>query len=353
MELKDWGELVKYIKLEDSQSLMDKVVNNYSYEYYYKKYKKYRFFEIIKNKKIKDLIWQGFLVRFSFFKFLFKNKNLPDGYFGNRPFEYGFKNYPPAAYSSDFSNKSPKWEDGVIEIKENINSYSLIYSELADELSKKTLFTLISARLTRDPSLFIKNNVYIYNKIPCFDVSLINNLDDNVIYVDCGGFDGDTVKLFVKKYKKYKKIYVYEPDKLLFGKIKNNLESYKNIYIKPFGVSDFTEEKGFNFTGSGIGMVTKNLNNYNKIKLVSLDDDIKEKISFIKMDIEGYEPRALIGTKNHIIQDKPILAINVYHKLHDLVDCFNIIKSFNADYNFYLRHYNRSFVKTVLYAIPK
>lgn len=353
MELRNWGELEEYVKLKDSQSLMDNVVNGYDYEAYYRKYKKYRFFEIIKNKKIKDLIWQGFLVRFSFFKFLFKNKKLPNGYFGSRPFEYGFKNYPPAAYSNDFSNNPPRWEDGVIEIKENINDYSLMYLELADELSKKTLFTLISARLTRDPSLFIKNNVYIYNKIPCFDVSLINNLDNNVIYVDCGGFDGDTVKLFIKKYKKYKKIYVYEPDKLLFSKIKNNLKNYKDICIKPFGVSDFSEEMGFNFTGGGVGMITGHLNDYNKIKVVSLDSDIEEKISFIKMDIEGHEPCALIGAKNHIIQDRPILAINVYHKLHDLIDCFDIIKSFNSDYNFYLRHYNRSFVKTVLYAIPK
>lgn len=352
MVFENWENLKDYIESNSVEVLTNNITNNYDYETYYKKYKKYRFKEIFKNIKIKDLIWQGFLVRFNFFNLLFKNKKLPEGYFGSRPFEYGFKNYPPAAYSNDFSNKPPTWEEGVVEIKENINNYSKMYSELEDELSKKTLLTLISARLTRDPSLFIKNEVYINDKLPCFDTSVIKNLDKDAVYVDCGGFDGDTVKLFINTYKNYTRIYVYEPDKLLFDRISKNLESYKNIYIIPFGVSDSAKDIGFNFTGGGGSMIEESANESNLIKVVSLDENVKEKVSFIKMDIEGHEPYALRGAKNHIMEDNPILAINVYHKVHDLIECFNIIKSLNPNYDFYLRHYNRSFIKTVLYAVP-
>ena len=41
---------------------------------------------------------------------------------------------------------------------------------------------------------------------------------------------------------------------------------------------------------------------------------VKEKISFIKMNIEGAEVDTISGGKNHIENDTPKMAICVYHK---------------------------------------
>ena len=40
-----------------------------------------------------------------------------------------------------------------------------------------------------------------------------------------------------------------------------------------------------------------------------------ERVDFIKMDIEGAEPKALIGAERTIREHRPQLAISVYHDL--------------------------------------
>ena len=54
-----------------------------------------------------------------------------------------------------------------------------------------------------------------------------------------------------------------------------------------------------------------------KVETVSLDCDIEEKITLLKTDIEGAEWDALLGAKEHIKNDKPKLAISIYHSNQD------------------------------------
>ncbi len=53
---------------------------------------------------------------------------------------------------------------------------------------------------------------------------------------------------------------------------------------------------------------------------------------FIKMDIEGYEMKALLGGERVIKKHKPKLAIAVYHEYENANKCAEIIKSFRSDY---------------------
>ncbi len=73
------------------------------------------------------------------------------------------------------------------------------------------------------------------------------------------------------------------------------------------------------------------------IPMVSLDEDILEPVSFIKMDIEGFERDALEGAKNHITSEHPKLAICVYHKPDDLWEIPKLIKKYDEEYTLYLR----------------
>jgi hypothetical protein len=76
-----------------------------------------------------------------------------------------------------------------------------------------------------------------------------------------------------------------------------------------------------------------------------------EKVSFIKMDIEGAELEALRGAQDTIRQHKPKLAICVYHKQEDLITLPHYILSLREDYRLYLRHYGDSCDELVLYAV--
>ena len=88
------------------------------------------------------------------------------------------------------------------------------------------------------------------------------------------------------------------------------------------------------------------------VKAVCIDDVLyKEKVSFIKMDIEGSELAALKGCKKIITRNNPKLAICVYHKSEDLIEIPKFILSINPNYKLFLRNYAPSATETVLYAI--
>ncbi len=75
-----------------------------------------------------------------------------------------------------------------------------------------------------------------------------------------------------------------------------------------------------------------------------------EKVTFIKMDIEGAEYDALCGARKIIASQKPKLAICVYHKAEDIIEIPRLILDINPDYKFALRHYSLFDTETVLYA---
>jgi hypothetical protein len=88
-----------------------------------------------------------------------------------------------------------------------------------------------------------------------------------------------------------------------------------------------------------------------QIDVDSIDNIVKDKVSFIKMDIEGAELEALRGAKNTILKYKPKLAISVYHKQDDLINIPQYILQLNEKYKLYLRHYGESTDETILYAV--
>ena len=99
---------------------------------------------------------------------------------------------------------------------------------------------------------------------------------------------------------------------------------------------------------------TSNQGKY-KIKCVKIDNDIKEKISLIKMDIEGDEVKAIQGSKNHIKNDAPKLMISIYHNNNHYFKIPKLINEYNKNYKFYLRNYGGNLYPTeiILIAMPK
>jgi hypothetical protein len=70
--------------------------------------------------------------------------------------------------------------------------------------------------------------------------------------------------------------------------------------------------------------------------LDSVDIEVHGKLC-IKMDIEGYELKALEGARETIMKYKPNLAICVYHKPNDIWEIPKYIKSINPEYSCILR----------------
>lgn len=86
---------------------------------------------------------------------------------------------------------------------------------------------------------------------------------------------------------------------------------------------------------------------------MSLDDVLADqRVTFLKMDIEGAEMEALRGAEHIIRAQAPKLAISVYHRRDDVWKIPMLLLSYQPAYRFYLRVYSFTGNDTVLYAIP-
>ncbi len=140
-----------------------------------------------------------------------------------------------------------------------------------------------------------------------------NNIKRDEIVVDLGAHIGYYTLMMAKLVGQNGKVFAFEPEprnlKLLYKNIEVN--SYRNIEVVPKAVSDINGECTL-FVGQesfGANKIFKpkktDTQEFEEIKTrtIRLDDYFEElgflkKISFIKMDIEGSEVRALQGMKN-------------------------------------------------------
>lgn len=188
-----------------------------------------------------------------------------------------------------------------------------------------------------------------------FDLEVLSPEKEEV-FVDGGSFDGMT-SIYFKEWCQRKmkkpgvKVIAFEPDmknaeKCHFNLMKNNIEH--KIIKKGL----WSDEKELHFQMESNGSSNVTADGEEVIKVTSMDKAIKEdKVTFIKMDIEGSELEALHGAEQIIKKNKPKLAISIYHKPEDIWVLPEIIMRFNPDYKFYLRHYSLTDYETVLYAV--
>ncbi len=259
-------------------------------------------------------------------------------------------NYPMGGYAK--GKNVGHYKQVLEDLIKNISRYDQVYSLLSDETSKRVFTSLIQYRVIPDIQFIRTAYNYDAEYSQYFNKEIVFCNKDEV-FVDCGGFTGDTVEEYIRQYQDYKHIYVYEPSDDNIATCRSNLQRYPNITVRNCGVGEINERLPISNSTSSSSFIG-NVSGESFIEIVSLDEDIKEKITFLKMDVEGFEIPALLGAKNHIKNDTPKLAICTYHILTDMWEIPLLIKNINPNYSFYFRHYmlDQNW-ETVLYAIPQ
>lgn len=174
---------------------------------------------------------------------------------------------------------------------------------------------------------------------------------DDEIMIDAGAYDGMTALRFLNwGSSKIKRIYSLELDPMNVPKCEANLRGHEDkVTLIPKGTWSKNETIYINASGgTGSGISHKGAT---PVELAAIDDVVgDEKVTFIKMDVEGAELESLKGAKNTIMKNHPRLAICAYHKIEDLYELPQYILSIVPEYKFYLRHYCSREWETVLYA---
>lgn len=197
---------------------------------------------------------------------------------------------------------------------------------LADEESRRELDRQVSGAILTDHLPIEK----IY--FPYFFQSQMNE-----VFVDCGAYDGDSVRAFKSWARSWSRIYALEP-----------IAEVKEPCIRlPLAVGSANEFVRFSEAGPG----SKQSESGRMVQVVKLDDlFLHDPPTFIKMDVEGAEPEAIRGASEIIRRHAPKMAVCLYHKRSHLWEIPLLLHSLRPDYKLYIRRYAEDCWEIVCYA---
>ena len=216
--------------------------------------------------------------------------------------------------------------------KENEDNFRKTYEILCDEKSKEDYLDILRFKLSGDVKYLIKTHS---EKMKLYEEVLPLSEDETII--DLGAYDGDTIREFLSVTDgKYKKILALEPDEKNFRKLERKTEELCNLTRLNIGAWDkeetlyFAKKSGRNSRLEDGGI---------PVHFNSVDNIADSEVTFIKMDIEGAELRALEGARNTIATYKPKLYICAYHRNEDMFALPFKIKELYEGYKIYFRQH--------------
>lgn len=217
-------------------------------------------------------------------------------------------------------------------IRENEELFDRAYSLLADERSKSDFVSVLNFKVSGDVKYLFGCE---YEKELLYR-DIIHLTQDETI-VDLGAYDGDTIREFLRfTGGSYRRIIAFEPDGKNFRKLTAKTEGMENLELHNLGAWDkretlyFQKKKGRNSHQADTGI---------PVEFDSVDNIVKERVTFLKMDIEGAELKALEGAKNTVRTCRPKLYVCAYHRNEDFFTLPAKIKELCEDYKIYFRHH--------------
>lgn len=236
-------------------------------------------------------------------------------------------------------------------VLEDADSVRAVFDLWEDEASRIEYVAQVRWRLHHDFDSLpnpVKTEIY-------FPTDIFMTRDDEV-FVDCGAFDGDTLKRFLHhRNGQFQRVLAFEPDPKNFAKLEQyvaglppNQSGKIDLYQQAVGAR--REIVHFDAMGNEASFVGSGSM---EVESVSLDE-ICEGISptYLKMDTEGSEPDALLGARRVLEQDAPALAICSYHRQDHLWRVPALIRAASDRHCFFLRPQLLDVWDLVCYAVP-
>ena len=236
---------------------------------------------------------------------------------------------------------------------ERLDDFVRLADRLDDTLSRETLYANLLFRLSYDRSWLLPIGTDVSEEY--FSMAgqpSTFTLGTQEHFCDCGAFEGPVVRKFLAASQwQYGSITAFEPDRTNFG-VLSQMSDLPLHDFRPVNKAVSSRRQTLYFEETGTmsshivykGSVT--------VKTVRLDDEL-ERLSFLKMDVEGFEAKTLHGAAGLLARDRPRIAACVYHYAQDLLDVVEAIDQHAGGYHFRLRQHNVGYYyDLVLYASP-
>ncbi len=227
-------------------------------------------------------------------------------------------------------------------IESNRDKIEFVHEILSDDESKSTYSQIIDSLKKKT---FTQISTYPISE-QYFPIDLIRR-NGSEIFVDVGaGPFGENIQNLKMIYGTDFRAYLFEPCFYI-----ENFE--KDIKVKCIrkALGDRVENVQLrNYFGKN-AIVTDDGEEI--AERILLDDaEIEDKITYLKIDVEGEEKKVISGSRSRIKNDRPIIACATYHFVQDFWEIPLMIKEIVKNYQFYLRSY-LGVAETIFYAIPE
>ena len=237
-------------------------------------------------------------------------------------------------------------ESNQKDISEHHSDYQWIYDCLADNLSKDSFRKVVQFRYTFDLEYMQGFSLRIDQQY--FEDFIRLGADE--VFVDGGGYDGQTTLAFVSRAPNYRRIYYFEPNRCMIELSKQKLAHLPRIQYIQKGLYSRNGVMKFDSSGGSASRISRT--GQDAIDVIALDNAVNEPVTFLKLDIEGAESKAIDGAANQIRYHTPTLAVCVYHNQADFWRIPRSILDLNNRYKIYFRHYSEGILETVMFFIP-
>lgn len=249
----------------------------------------------------------------------------------------------------DYLNMPEPFMDRVF-VEQHGADFDQALQVFADDLSRQTFVAAINTKIHENLD-YVRPHVRVDNLY--FPKSEFRLRDDEV-FLDVGGFTGDTVREFHQVTGgRYCKIISLEPFEDNYARLIESVKVLDSSRVVPIQVGAWDEKTTLSFATNDMDIDNKiSEGGTQKIEVDTIDAIMRRegsKLSLIKTDINGAEYRALAGARQTLKRDRP----RVITRLHLKEDFYRIpllLRDIAPDMKIHLRQRGYFSMMLILYA---
>lgn len=246
---------------------------------------------------------------------------------------------------SDWRPRSPFWLEPHFDWPAHAEAIARTRALLGDEKSRRVFDEQLALRSRGDyAALSVPTPADQY--VPA-DLA---RWRDPMRLVDCGAYDGDTLRVLNAHGYALEAFIALEPDPANYARLSQAWGHDERGRLIAAGA--WSSAGALSFRAGEGGAAHLDENGEATIPVVTLDTlCVDFRATLIKMDIEGAESAALDGATRTLARDRPDLAISIYHRVSDLWNIAIAIDDRKLGYRHFLRSHAHNGFDTVLYAV--
>jgi FkbM family methyltransferase len=235
----------------------------------------------------------------------------------------------------------------------HLDEFKAAAAEFGDALSHQTLYSRLKSVLCLDRTALIEASFPLNNFINNFSATAGLVVREDEIFIDAGAAHGDTASQFFHISRgKYSAIHAFEPDpknfellRMLCEYLPNTTAYFAGLGEKAgtFAFYEYPENRfGSNFVAQSATHQVKS-----EMAIMKLDD-VVDRATLIKIDVEGWESNVIKGAANVIRNSQPNMTISAYHYPKDILEIMAAVGGIHKYKYIALRHYSPSLYDTQL-----